>query len=246
MPALETERKPHAAPPRTRGGWGFARHVGVIAWKDLRAEMRTKEAINASLAFALVILLLFSFAFDPSEEQTRAISGGLLWIVFAFAGTLMLNRSFARELPNDCLDALVASPVSGAAIFLGKALANFVLVMAVEAVSLPVFGIFYNVRWTAQFWPLLMVLVLGTWGLTVIGTVFSALTVNIRLREVMLPLLVYPILIPALMAAMQLTTQLIAGQPIDAGAEVWLRLLVGFDLVFTTLSLILMETVLVG
>lgn len=230
------------------GPWwrSLPRQVAVIAWKDLRAEMRTKEAINASFAFALVILLLFSFAFDPTEEQTRAISGGLLWIVFAFAGTLVLNRSFARELPNDCLDALVAAPISGAAIFLGKALANFVLLLALEAVSLPVFGVFYNVRWTERFWPLVLVLALATWGVTVIGTVFSALTVNIRLREVMLPLLVYPVLIPALMAAMQLTTALVAGEPLAGDLLVWLRLLVGFDVIFTALALILMETVLTG
>jgi heme exporter protein B len=246
MGVVTTEGKLRAAPPAAPGWSGFARQVFQIAWKDLRAEMRTKEAVNASLAFALVILLLFSFAFDPSEEQTRAISGGLLWIVFAFAGTLVLNRSFARELPNDCLDALIAAPVSGGALFLGKAFANFVLVMAVELISLPVFGIFYNVQWARQFWPLMLVLALGTWGLTVIGTIFSALTVNIRLREVMLPLLVYPIMIPALMAAMQLTTQLVAGEPITAEVGVWLRMLVGFDAVFTTLSLILMETVLVS
>src|SRR5512132_499964 len=143
----------------------FLRQVFTIAAKDLRAELRTKEAINASFAFAVMILLLFSFAFDPSEETTREIAGGLLWIVFIFAGTLILNRSFARELPNDCLDALIAAPVSGAALFLGKALANFVLVLAVEFVSLPVFGIFYNVRWTAQLGSLLLVLALGTWGL---------------------------------------------------------------------------------
>ena len=99
----------------------FARLVLVIMMKDLRAELRTKEAINASLAFALVILIMFSFAFDPQEETTREISGGLLWIVFAFAGTLILNRSFARELPNDSLDALIAAPVSGPILFLGKA-----------------------------------------------------------------------------------------------------------------------------
>ncbi|HWQ52973.1 MAG TPA: heme exporter protein CcmB [Bryobacteraceae bacterium] len=246
MPVVETRSQPRTAPAVRRGWTSLPRQIAVIAWKDLRAEMRTKEALNASFAFALVILLLFSFAFDPTEEQTRAISGGLLWIVFAFAGTLVLNRSFARELPNDCLDALVAAPVSGSAIFLGKALANFVLLMALELVSLPVFGIFYNVRWTAQFWPLLLVLALGTWGLTVIGTIFSALTVNIRLREVMLPLLVYPILIPALMAAMQLSTALIAGQPLTGDMLVWLRLLAGFDVIFTALSIILMETVLVG
>src|SRR3954471_17306800 len=107
------------------------REVLTITAKDLRAELRTKEAINASFAFALVILLILSFAFDPSEETTREIAGGLLWIVFIFAGTLILNRSFARELPNDCLDALIAAPIPGAALFLGKALANFILILAV-------------------------------------------------------------------------------------------------------------------
>ncbi|MBZ5594197.1 MAG: heme exporter protein CcmB [Acidobacteriia bacterium] len=224
----------------------FLRQVAVITAKDLRAEMRTKEAINASFAFAIVILLILSFAFDPTEETTREISGGLLWIVFTFAGTLVLNRSFARELPNDCLDGLLAAPVPGSALFVGKALANFVFILAVEMVALPVFGIFYNVRWTRQFWPLMLVLVLGTWGLTAIGTVFSALTVNIRLREVMLPLLVYPLMIPMLLGAMRLTALLVAGQPIAGDDTVWLRLLFGFDIIFTALALVLMETVLRG
>ena len=224
----------------------FFRQVLVITRKDLRAELRTKEAINASLAFSLVILVLFSFAFDPTERETVAMSGGLLWIVFAFAGTLVLNRSFAREVPNDCLDALVAAPISGAALFMGKALANFLLVLAVELVSLPVFGIFYNVQWTSHFWSLMLVLALGTWGLTVIGTIFSALTVNIRLRELMAPLLVYPMLIPALMSAMQLSMDLISGKPLGSENQIWLRLLVAFDVIFTALSLVLLETVLVG
>jgi heme exporter protein B len=224
----------------------FFRQVMVVAVKDLRAELRTKEAINGSLAFALVILLLFAFAFDPTGDTTREISGGLLWIVFAFAGTLILNRSFARELPNDCLDALIAAPISGAALFLGKAIANYVLLLAVELVSLPVFGIFYNVRWSQQFPELMLVLLLGTWALTVLGTMTSALTVNIRLREVMLPMLTYPVLVPALMGAMQLTMTLIAGAPINAENVMWLKMLVGFDLIYTAVSLVLVETVLVG
>jgi heme exporter protein B len=224
----------------------FLSQVMTITAKDLRAEMRTKEAINASFSFAIVILLILSFAFDPSEETTREIAGGLLWIVFIFAGTLILNRSFARELPNDCLDALIAAPIPGAALFLGKALANFVLILAVEFVALPVFGIFYNVRWAQQFWPLVLVLVLGTWGLTTIGTVFSALTVNIRLREVMLPLLVYPVMIPMLLGAMRLSALLVAGQPITGDETVWFRLLIGYDIIFTALSLMLMDTVLLG
>jgi heme exporter protein B len=224
----------------------FVRQVFVIMAKDLRAELRTKEAINASLSFGVVVLLLFSFAFDPDEETVKAISGGLLWIVFAFAGTLLLNRSFARELNNDCLDALISAPIPGAALFLGKALANFLLVLAVELIALPLFGIFYNVHWTKQFWPLMMVIVLATWGMTVTGTIFSALTVNIRLREVMLPILNFPILIPALLGAMQLTKSLVMGEPITADNESWLKMLIGFDVMYTAVSLALVEVVLVS
>lgn len=224
----------------------FLRQSLTIAGKDLRSEIRTKEALNASLAFALVILLIFSFAFDPTSDQTREISGGLLWIVFAFASALVLNRSFAREQANDCLDALVAAPIPGAALFLGKCLANFALLLAVEIVCVPVFGIFYNVPWTAQIGPLALVMVLATWGLTVIGTMFSALTVNLRLRELMLPMLVYPIMIPCLLAAIQLTTPLLAGQPLTEDLFTWLKLLVAFDVIFSALALALVETVLVG
>ncbi len=221
----------------------FARLVVIIMAKDLRAELRTKEAVNASLAFAVVILVLFNFAFDLDDPSTRMIVGGLLWLVFAFAGTLVLNRSFARELPNDCLDALVAAPVSGATLFLGKALANYLLVLAVELVSLPVFGVFYNVWF--PFGQMFIILALGTWGVTVIGTLFSALTVNIRLREVMLPMLTYPMLVPALMAAMVLTADLAAGTAIW-NQQTWLKLLVGFDVLYTAAAVALVETVLVG
>jgi heme exporter protein B len=226
----------------------YLRQVGTIAFKDLRAEMRTKEAVNASLAFALMILLLFSYTFDPEQEMMKLVSGGILWIVFAFAGTLTLNRSFARELPNDCLDALIAAPIPGSALFLGKCLASMVLVLAVEVVSLPVFGIFYHVKWGSQLPALLLVLVLGTWALTVIGTIFSALTVNIKLREVMLPMLIYPILVPALMSAMQLTQGLVNGVPLGQGEMDWsyLRMLIAFDVIFTAVSLALIDAVLVG
>ena len=224
----------------------FIRQALAIAAKDLRSELRTKETINASLSFALVILLLFSFVFDTNSETVHEISGGLLWLAFVFAGALILNRSFARELPNDCLDALLSSPTSGAELFAGKALANFVLLIAVECFCLPVFGIFYNVRWTGQLPLLFLVLVLGSWGLTVIGTMFSAMTVNLRLRELMLPVLVYPMIIPVLMGAIQLTTLLVAGDPIDAENQTWLRVLVAFDMIFTLLSVTLVETVLVG
>jgi heme exporter protein B len=224
----------------------YFRQVWTVAGKDLRSELRTKESLNAAISFAIVILVLFSFAVDPTADQVKEISGGLLWLVFAFAGALILNRSFARELGNDCLDALVSSPVPGSALFLGKALGNFVLLTIVELVSLPIFGVLYNTQWARQPWTLMAILLLTTWGVTVIGTMFSALTVNLRLRELMLPTLIYPMMIPALMSAMRLTTLLIAGEPIPAGDEIWIRLLIGFDIIFTALAVGLVEIVLVG
>jgi heme exporter protein B len=207
--------------------------------------LRSKEAINASVSFALVILLIFSFAFEPTADETRAIAGGLLWIAFAFAGALILNRSFARELQNDCLDAVIASPIAGWELFLGKALASFLLLLVVELICFPVFSIFYGVNLTKAFWPLLLVLILGTWALTALGVTFAALTVNIRLRELMLPLLLYPALSPALMASMTLTTSLLTAGVFGANDQPWLRLLVGFDVIFTALALALIEFVLV-
>ena len=159
----------------------------------------------------------------------------------AFAGALVLNRSFARELQNDCLDALIASPVSSAALFVGKGMANFAMLFAVELFSLPVFGLFYN-TWPPHFAPLFLVMVLGTWALTIIGTLFSALTVNLRLRELMLPTLVYPMMIPVLIAAMTITTNVLAGNPMGFGV----RFLVAFDIIFTVLAVVFVDTVLVG
>jgi heme exporter protein B len=224
----------------------FVRQALTIAAKDLRSEMRTKEALNASVAFSIVILVLFSFIFDSSSEEFRDFTGGLLWMVLTFAGALVLNRSFAREIHNDCLDGLLASPLPPSALFAGKALANFVLLLAVALISLPVFGLFYDVRWVPVFWPLMLVIMLGTWGLTVIGTAFSALTVNLRLRELMLPTLIYPLLIPALVASMTLTTDLLAGTPIGATNMIWIRVLIAFDFIFTAIAATMIDSVLVG
>ena len=221
------------------------RHAAAIAAKDLRSEFRTKESINSTLSFSVVILLLFAFAFDPSPDMIAEFGGGLLWMVFAFAGALIVNRSFARELPNDCIDVLVSSPASGASLFLGKAVASFVLLYGIECICLPVFGIFYNVTWWRSLWELVGVLALGTWAMACVGTFFSALTVNLRLRELMLPMLMYPILIPALLSVMMLTNTLLTGQPMPPDFADWLRLLIGFNIIFTTLSIYLAETILV-
>jgi len=215
-----------------------------IARKDLRTEFRTKEALNASLSFALVVLMLFSFAFDLGRDEFYDISGGLLWLVYVFAGALIVNRSFIREVPNDCLDVLVASPMPPWALFLGKVIASFVLLMIVELVSLPVYGLFNNIQWMSSFWPHLGVMMLATWGITVTGVAFSAVTVNVRLRELMLPVLHYPLLIPLLIGAMQVSTALLKGEASDIGQE--LRIVIVFDLIFTSLALYLIEFILVG
>jgi len=215
----------------------------AIARKDLRSELRSKEATNAAVSFALVILLILSFAFEPTGEETHAMAGGVLWIVFAFSGTLILNRTFARELQNDALEALIAAPIPGWALFLGKAASSFAMMLVVELVALPVFAIFYGL---SLVWSIVPVLFLGTWALVVVGVAFSALTVNVQLREVMLPLLIYPTLIPALIASMILTGNLLDGQSFAGDNLTWLRLLVGFDIIYTALAVALIDIVLVG
>lgn len=221
------------------------RSAFAIAKKDLQTELRTKESINAAASFALVILVLFSFAFDLGREELYAISGGLLWLVYSFAGALIVNRGFARELPNDCLEVLMSSPAPAWSIFLGKSVAAFFLLLIVELISLPVFGLFYNIRWLQNFGSLAMVILLATWGITVVGTSFSAVTVNVRLRELMLPVLLYPILIPLLIGAMGTTTALLGGESLGGDNIASLRLLIGFDAIYTALALYLIDFVLI-
>jgi heme exporter protein B len=221
------------------------RQVFAVARKDLFIELRTKESLNASIAFAISILLLFSFAFESVLEDANNL-GGLLWLVFAFAGALVFNRGFARELPNECLDALLASPLSAASLVIGKALANLVTLLLVELVSLVAFGIFFNVYWTAHPLWLGVLLLLATWGISLLGAVFGALTVNLRLRELMLPVIIYPILIPLLIAAIEITNPMLSRQELGATELEWGKMLVVFDLIFTALAVALADTILVN
>ncbi len=222
------------------------RQVWTIAAKDLAIELRTKESLNAAAAFSIVILVLFSFVFDPFSDTTREIGGGLLWLVFVFAGALVFNRGFARELPNECLDALMSSPLQAGNLVIGKALANFVMLLVVEVISLVVFGIFYNVTWTHHLPLLVAVLALGTWGISVLGSVFGALTVNLRLRELMLPVIIYPMLVPLLIGASELTGVLLLPQAVESGDLIWFRVMGVFDVVVTALALLLADTILVN
>jgi heme exporter protein B len=215
------------------------RAASIILTKELRLEFRTRELLTATIVFALVVVVLFSFAFDPLPAESRRYGPGLLWIAFLFAGSLMLNPSFAREQSNETLDALRMAPISTFAILLGKILANFLFMALAELVLVPVFAVLYNVSLSGIVGRLILVLALGTLGLTVTGTVFSAISARARMRELLLPLLLLPILTPLLIAAVESTAALFAEQPqLD---RTWVAFLAGFDIVFLTASWLLCD-----
>lgn len=215
------------------------RAAAIILGKELRAELRTRELLNTTVVFALLVILLFSFAFEPTSAESRRFGPGLLWIAFLFAGALMLNPSFARENANDTLSALRLAPVSPFAIVLGKTLANFLFLFLAELLLLPVFSIFYNVSLLPVLGRLLIVVILGTLGLVITGTAFSAIAAQARLRELLLPLLLLPVLAPVLIAATEATVRLL-GDPPELARE-WISVLAAFDVIFLTVSWLLCE-----
>jgi heme exporter protein B len=211
-----------------------ARAASIILAKELRLELRTRELLNATLVFALIVIVMFSYAFDPTSAESRRYGPGLLWIAFLFAGSLMLHPSFAREQANETLDALRLAPISNFAILLGKMAANFIFLAAAEAVLVPIFAVLYNLPVASVAGRLILVLALGTAGLVVAGTVFAAITAHSRMRELMLPLLLLPLLAPLLVAAVEATASLLGDAP--ALDRSWVAFLAAFDIVFMTAS----------
>jgi heme exporter protein B len=208
---------------------------------NLRIEWRSREAINSMLFFALLVVALFSLAFDPRGEFARQIAGGVLCVATLFASVSALNQAWAREIRHQVLDAQRMAPAPGAEMFLAKALANFLFVSMVQLLLAPVFLVFYNLRIQGEAWQLLLVLPLGTWALVANGTFFAALSIRSRNRELLLPLILFPIFIPALQAMVLATTAIFTG---ENDPTLWIKLLAGYDIIFTTLSLLLFEVVL--
>jgi heme exporter protein B len=215
------------------------RAARILLTKELRLEFRSRELLSATIIFALVVVVLFSFAFDPTATESRRYGPGLLWIAFLFAGSLMLNPSFSREQSNDTLDALRLAPISPFAILLGKMLANFIFMSVAELVLVPIFAVLYNLSLAGIVTRLILVLALGTIGLTVTGTVFAAVSAQARMRELLLPLLLLPILTPLLIASVESTASLFQEQP--ALDRTWVAFLAGFDIVFITASWLLSD-----
>ena len=213
--------------------------------KDLRLEWRTKDSLNGMLFFALLVVVVFAMAFDPTSYPTiaRQISGGLLGVAVLFSAMTALNQSWARELNNHVLDAHRLSPAPASALFVGKAIANFLFVMLVELVLAPVFTLFYNLHPLGETWKLLIILPLGTWALVVNGTFFAVLSLRTRNRESLLPLVLLPISMPALLGLIQATTAVLTG---TFEPTLWIKVLLAYAIVFTIVCVLLFETVLAG
>lgn len=218
---------PDAAPP------GALSAAWLVARKDLAIEFRTRTAFLSALVFALLGVTIFYFAWDSTAVAASDLAPGVLWVIFIFAALLGLQRSFGAELADRAIDGLLGAPVARESIYLGKALANLVFVSGILAVTLPAVVLFYNLPIGSGVLALAGIAMLAAVGLVAIGTLFSAMAVNTRMAELLLPMLSLPFFVPIVMSAAQSSARLMAGRPM-AEAWPWLRILVAFDIVFVT------------
>ncbi|HWR17236.1 MAG TPA: heme exporter protein CcmB [Terriglobales bacterium] len=219
----------------------FATTLRNSLGKDLRLEWRSKDAINSMLFFALLVVVIFSFSFELSAEESRRIAGGLIWVALLFATVVALNQTWARELRNQVLDVYRIAPAPLESLFLAKVLGNFIFVSVLELLITPLFIVFYNLRSVGPWYYLVIASILGNWALVVNGTFFGAISLRTRSREVLLPLILFPVSIPALLAMVSATTVTLTGESSPYLSLVFLAV---YDIVFTLLGLLLFETVL--
>jgi heme exporter protein B len=208
--------------------------------KELRIGWRSPDTFVSMLFFSLLVVVLFSIAFDPRGAFSREIAGGVLSVATMFASVSALNQAWAGEIRHQVIDAERMAPAPGADLFLAKVIANFLYVSIVQVILAPFFFIFYNLHIVGQGWLLLLALPLGTWALVVNGVFFAALSIRSRNRELLLSLILFPIFIPALLALAQATTAILTG---ESDPALWIKLLAGYDIIFTTVSLLLFDVV---
>jgi heme exporter protein B len=209
--------------------------------KDLRIEWRSRDAINSMLFFALLVVVIFSLAFDPTRAFSRQISAPVLCVAILFAAVSALNQTWARELRHNVLDAHRMTPAPAGALFIGKVLANFLFVSLIELILAPLFVIFYNLHALGNVWLLLLAVPLGTWSILVNGTFFAALSIRSRNRELLLPLILFPIFMPALLAMVLAIAAILSG---ESDPALWIKVLLAYNVIFTTLSMLLFDIVL--
>ncbi len=223
----------------------FFNVIKWIVWKDIVSELRSRENISSLFFFALNVILIFSFSFSIDRDITLALMPGLIWVAFGFTSILGLGKSFLAETHNDCLSYLQMAPAPKGAIYLGKCCGNFLLMIAVEVILFPLFVLFFNldVMDIAKLFSLLLIFVLATVGLSALGTLFSALTVQTRAREVLFPLLLLPLEVPVFIGSVQVTQGILNGDPFSFYQH-WVELLMVFDLVLTIASFWMFEFIL--
>ncbi len=219
------------------------RKITAILWKDFVTELRTKELLSAMFTFSLLILLIFNFAFSFSVENLQYLAPAILWITFTFAGILGLGRSFAIEKEGNSILGLLLTPIDRSLLYFGKMIGNLIFVFIIEAVTLVIFVLFFNYNLFNVILPLSFVIVLGTIGFVSVGTLFSAIALNTRLREVLLPILLLPIIIPVIVSSVKLTASILEGNSVfSAGSAI--QILVSFDIIFIAACAIIFEYVL--
>jgi heme exporter protein B len=209
--------------------------------KDLRIEWRSFDALISMLFFSALVVVLFSIAFDPRGAFAQQIAGGVLCVATMFASVSALNQAWAREIRHNVMDAQRMAPAPGSELYLAKAIVNFLFVTIVQAVLAPFFFVFYNLHVAGQAWLLALVVPLGTWALVANGVFFAALAMTSRNRELLLSIILFPIFIPALLAMVQATGNIFTG---EADPSLWIKLLIGYDIIFTTVSLLLFDVIL--
>jgi heme exporter protein B len=209
------------------------RQVAAIVWKDIVAELRTKDIFSAMFVFALLAILIFEFAFDLRVDNVREVAPGVLWVAISFAGVLGLSRSFSLEKDKGSIEGLLLAPLDRSVIYFGKMLGNLSFMLATEALVVPLFIVLFNLP---LYLPgLLLVVLLGTLGFAAVGTLFAAMTANTRAREVLLPILLFPVLVPVLISAVKLTGGFLDNIPLQENIN-WLRILIVFDVVFLAIA----------
>ena len=218
----------------------FSRQLGALLWKDLLAELRTRELLGGMIVFALLVLLIFNFAFDLRVDNVAGVAPGVLWVAFTFAGVLGLGRSFILEKDRGSLDGLLVAPIERGAIYLAKLLGNLLFMTLVELIALPVFISFFNFGIVTP--ELALIVFLGTAGFATVGTLFSAMAANTRAREVMLPIMIFPISVPVVIASVEATALALSGSP-PTNRLGWIELLAGFDLIFGILCFVVFDYV---
>ena len=212
---------------------GFFRAMGAVIWKDLAAELRSRELLSAMLVFSLLVILIFNFALELDIKTRTTVTAGVLWVTFIYAGTLGLNRSMAIEKDRGCLDGLLLAPVDRAAIYFGKMLGNLVFMLIVEAIVIPIYSVLYNTNlFNAGF---LLVTLLGSIGYVTVGTLLSAMAVQARTRDILLPILLFPVIIPVILASVKASMGFLQGIEL---AEImpWINLLIVYDIIFLAVA----------